>query len=477
MRYAALLLALLTAAGCAGDGHSADAAAHEPADSGVARDAALDAALDATQALDADLPTDARSDAAPDAGGRPDSGSGDAGKARAFGLATSGAQLVVQGPDLGLQLTAADVVSDSDLVAVHQEFYGLPWEAFEASTAPPAEWVAQMERLAKLAKDAKKPVFLSISMLNGKRESLAAKTRIEAGQVKTQDDWSTKCYDFASAPDAGQKRAAYQRYVAYMVKLFTPTHLNIAIEVNLFFEKCPAATAGLISLLNEVYREQKKQNAGTLVFPSFQIDHLYGHSDDSCPQPMARDACFDRAYAVIAPIQRDRFAMSSYPYMAGMRSVSDLPADWFRRGPARNRERGLVAETGWPSTPIVVRAKDGSCPTYFSFDERISAAYLARLLEDAEHDELDFVTWWSDRDLVVETLMTECPCRFDATWCTVLDIFRGPASADGSDTQLFGELLLKVFGSMGLRRYDGTPKSMHFAQWSAVRARPYAPAP
>jgi hypothetical protein len=427
--------------------------------------------------------TDAGSDAGAasrDAAQVPDADSADAGPdaARHYRLATTGTQLVVTGPALGLQLTEANVVGDSDVVAIHQEFYGVPWDAFETDTAPPGEWVTQMQRLASLGKDAKKPVFLSISMLNGTRESLAAKTRIESGQVKTQDDWSAKCYDFASAPDAANKRAAYQRYVTYMLQLFAPAYLNLAIEVNLFFEKCPAATPGLIALINDVYRAVKKQRVSTLVFPSFQIDHLYGYSADSCPAPMQREECFDKAYAVIGAIERDRFAMSSYPYVsAGFKSVTDLPADWFQRGAARYNEIALIAETGWPSTPIVVRAKDGSCPTYFSFDEPASLAYLARVLDAAQAGQLDLVTWWSDRDLVVDSLMTECPCRFDATWCSVLDVFRGPAAGPSvaGDPQLFGELVLKVFGSMGLRHYDGSPKPAHLARWNAARALPYTP--
>jgi hypothetical protein len=78
-----------------------------------------------------------------------------------------------------------------------------------------------------------------------------------------------------------------------------------------------------------------------------------------------------------------------------------------------------------------------------------------------------FVTYWSDRDLVRSELMTDCPCKFDATWCTVLDIFRGQGSADA---QFYGEVLLKAFGSMGLRHYDGTPKSAALDAWSAFRS-------
>jgi hypothetical protein len=399
----------------------------------------------------------------------------DAGPTRRSRLATTGAQLIVTGPELGLSLTEAEVVADSDVIALHQEFYGFPWDAFESESTPPIEWTRVMDRLADSARASKKPVFLSVTMLNGLRESLAPKTRIEQGQVKTTDNWSARCYDFARAPDGAQKRAAYLRYVAWMVSRFEPAYLNIAIEVNLFLEKCPDATPALIDLTNEVYRAVKKQRPDTVVFPSFQIDHLYGYSDDSCPAPMQRDQCFDRLYAVIKPILRDRFAISTYPFMAGFKSATEVPADWFTRGAARGKEMALIAETGWISSPVTVRGQSGVCQTWFTFDEAISAAYLARALSDAERAPLELVTWWSDRDLLVEPLMTDCPCDFDTTWCAVLDIFRGPPSAGAADTQAFGELLLKIFGTMGIRRYDGTPKPQHMMHWSRARALPYAP--
>jgi hypothetical protein len=332
-----------------------------------------------------------------------------------------------------------------------------------------------MHRLSTAASDAGKPVFLSISMLNGQRETLASKTRIENGQVKADDGWAPRCYDFRTAADAAAKRTAYLRYVAYMVREFRPAYLNVAIEVNLFFEKCAAATPGLIEVIDATYDAVKKQAKDTVVFPSFQIDHLYGSSKDSCPDPSKRADCFDAAYAVIAPIKRDRFAMSTYPYMNEVGKPENLPVDWFSRGAARAAERPLIAETGWPSTDLVVKAKDGTCPKIFSFDETESLAYLKRVLGDAEASELglDLVTWWSDRDLLVDDLMTNCPCTFDATWCTVLDIFRGPPTSGTVDTQLYGELLLKAFGTMGLRAYDGTPKAGHLAAWQRVKAQPF----
>ena len=279
-------------------------------------------------------------------------------------------------------------------------------------------------------------------------------------------------YDFRTAADAATKQAAYLRYVDAMVDFFQPAFLNVAIEVNLFFEKCPASTGGVIDVIDATYDSVKAKHPATLVFPSFQIDHLYGFSKDSCADPSQRDACFDAAYSVIKNIKRDRFAMSSYPYLNGTTSAVDVPADWFTRGAARGGERALIAETGWLSTPLVAKTGAGACQTVFSFTRADAAAYVDRVLADAEAAQLDLVTWWSDEDLVTAPLMTDCPCAFDATWCTVLDIFRGPPGPPGVDTQFFGEILLKAFGTMGLRDYAGVSKPELFAPWSAALAKP-----
>ena len=399
----------------------------------------------------------------------------DSGPARHFRMATVGEKLLVTGSDLGLQLGDAHVSNDADVIGMHHEIYGVPWDAFESQTAPPAEWTAVMQRLSGEAKATREPVFLSISMLNGTRETLAAKTRIENGQVKTDDAWAPRCYDFRTAANRASKQAAYLAYVDTMVDLFQPTYLNIAIEVNLFFEKCPAATAGVIDVIDATYDAVKTKHPETLVFPSFQIEHLYGYSKDSCADPSQRDACFESAYSVIAGIKRDRFAMSSYPFLNGITKAADVPSDWFSRAPARHAERALIAETGWLSTPLVAKTGAGACQTVFSFTQSDAAAYVDRVLRDAETAQLDLVTWWSDEDLVAERLMTDCPCTFDATWCTVLDIFRGPPGPPGVDTQFFGEILLKAFGTMGLRGYDGAPKAEIHSPWSATLGKRYVP--
>src|SRR5262249_48229872 len=66
--------------------------------------------------------------------GRPDAPVPDAGPARHFALASAGAQMHL---DTGLGLYALDLQADVDVVAVHQDFYGLPWDELTTGAPPP----------------------------------------------------------------------------------------------------------------------------------------------------------------------------------------------------------------------------------------------------------------------------------------------------------------------------------------------------
>jgi hypothetical protein len=85
---------------------------------------------------------------------------------------------------------------------------------------------------------------------------------------------------------------------------------------------------------------------------------------------------------------------------------------------------------------------------------------------------MDLVTWISDRDLLIEPLMTDCGCHQSAEWCAVRDLFRGPPPTGTTDTQLEGELRMKVFGAMGLRTYDGSKKQPVYDRWDQARKLP-----
>jgi hypothetical protein len=403
--------------------------------------------------------------------GRPSVEGGDA-SARPYRLSTGGPQLIVSGTPTGLLLQPSNAIADVDVLDIHQEYYGVPWDTFLAGQPPPPAWVSVMDSLAATAKSAHKPVFLSVSMLDGGRTKLADKTVVSGSTITTQS-WSTACFDFATDPTGPSVKAAYLAYVAWMIDEFSPAYLDHAIEINLFFEACPSQASALVEVANATYDAVKAKSPSLLVFPSFQLEHLYGYTSTSCATPTQPGPCFDANYAQIAPLSRDRFGMSTYPNVLGVFNLpSDVPADWFIRGSSRGGERGLVTETGWSSSNVVAQTSGGTCLMEQTSTEAETAAYLGILLAAARSAPLDLVDWWDDRDLVVSPLMTNCPCTFDTTWCQVLGLFSGPPVDAGLDTYFENQVELKVFGAMGLRDYSGNPKPTTYPLWASALAEP-----
>jgi hypothetical protein len=389
----------------------------------------------------------------------------DSGPVRTYYLSSTGAQL---SPTAGIALGDANLADDVDAISVHQDFYGIPWDAFLANTEPPAAWVAVIDSLAQRAQG--KPVFLSLTPLAGDRRHLAPKVVAQGGGgYTTVENWSADCYDFATATDGAALKQAYGRYVDFMVRKFDPKWVNTAIEINLFMVCGDSAWAGLVDVSNHAYDVTKAIDPAYVVFPSIQIDHLYGVSDNACAPNQSQTQCFDEHYAKLANLDRDRFAISTYPYMK-YATPSLLPTDWFTRGSSRGSEKLVIAETGWLAHNLVARL-DTQCVTALEQDANEQAAYFDRLLADAKAANAELVTWWSNRDVVVEPLMTDCPCDFDAQWCAMVDVFR---QAYGTDpmSQFYGEALLKIFGTMGIRTYDGTPRQPILERWQAARADP-----
>jgi hypothetical protein len=329
-----------------------------------------------------------------------------------------------------------------------------------------------MSQLASAARAAGKQVFLSLSPLDGNRSSLAPRVRVSNGTEVVESDWAPRCWDFRTAADGPTWRDAYVSYVEWMIDLFEPELLNVGIELNLWDVACPSAWDGMVDVVNAAYDAARSGRPGVPVFPSIQIDALYGLAPGSCPAGTDAGACYEAGYAHLARVKRDRFAISSYPYLGAVPSLEALPPDWFTRAARRGGERALIAEAGWLSTPLVAQTSDGACFTALTSDETFAAAYLDRLLSDAQGAEMDLVTWISDRDLLIAPLMTDCGCHQTAEWCAVRDLFRGPPPTGSEDTQLQGELRMKVFGAMGLRTYDGTPKPAVYRRWEESRRLP-----
>jgi hypothetical protein len=382
---------------------------------------------------------------------------------RGYRLASTSFQL---DPALGPVSTAGELASDVDVVNVHQDFFGVPWTRFAAGAAPPPAWATKMAGLAAQARATGKDVFLALAPLAGDRTHLAPDVVVSAAGFDVVHAWKPACYDLATAPDGAALRAAYARYVDYMVRLFQPRWTNVAIEINLFHLGCRPAWAGMVALERDAYDAAKAAAPGVPAFPSIQIDVLYGRA--GCPPPRTADQCYDTEYAAIANLARDRFAISTYPYhFVGFAGPNDIPPGYLARAAARGGERLFIAETGWLATDLVATDQNARCLTGLASTPAAQAIYFDRVVADAIANDVEVVTWISNRDFLLAPVMTDCPCAFAAPWCELVRTVRGTGTPLA---QRDAEIGFKAFGTMGIRDHAGAPRQPIFARWAAARA-------
>jgi len=336
-----------------------------------------------------------------------------------------------------------------DLLSVHQDFFGLPWDAFADGADPPAAWQAVMEDIRDQTQRLGVGVFLSVTPLDGDRRTLIARVReTEDGQAVKDERWAADCYDFGAAPDAARLRTAYKNYVRWMVDFFEPRFLNHLIEVNIFARSCPApAYDALMELANEVYGQEKERHPELIVFPSFMIGEYWGW-DEGYERGDA--TWYETAYARDGNLRRDRFAISSYTafdiYWGG-----PLPADFYTYAYDHHGEPTVFAEVGTASRSVICPYPTLSdpCTTLLATSEAEQQAYMAELFDAAQTMGSDLVTWWSLRDYLPADLPGTCPCEAEGLWCEVETAF--------DQTGLLP--LFLMWGSMGILDYEGDGKT------------------
>ena len=163
-----------------------------------------------------------------------------------------------------------------------------------------------MDSIAAAAHATGKPIFLSVTPFDGTRSTLAPQAvGSGSGSAVTMTPYGTAFATRSSstATDSAANILAYTRYVDWMIDEFQPTWLNVAIEINLYFENCGSSAAtGAIQVSNAAYQAAHAHAAGLVVFPSIQIDHLYGYA--GCADGQTQADCFTAHYATINGLMR-----------------------------------------------------------------------------------------------------------------------------------------------------------------------------
>ena len=180
-------------------------------------------------------------------------------------------------------------------------------------------------------------------------------------------------------------RNAFLAYTTYVVKNYKPEYLAIGVEVNMLYERVPDQFEAFVSLYREAYDVAKAANTKTKVFPTFQLEDLQGTF--GVVRPPHWDV-LDRFRG-----RMDTLAVSTYPYLADMRTAAELRVEYFSQLRQHWDGEILIAETANPSAPVEGHAVVGT--------EEDQLAYLARVLGDAEANRFSMVVWLAALDPAV----------------------------------------------------------------------------
>ncbi len=365
-----------------------------------------------------------------------------------------------------------ELAQDVDILTLFLEHYGIPWDEFAQNSEPPSfhPWTKAMNQMANDAQATKKDIFLQLSFT---RKALEGKA-VNDGQGNLKiDDWpgntpEGNCYDFGN--DKSKRKEAYLNYVKWMVIKFHPKYVNVAIEINDYWKDCTKGNlfAGskwdkVVSIEGEAYDMVKSIDSSIVTFPSFILHVVYNDNPDG----------FDKgAFDALSKLKRDRLAVTVYPYLMqrGGKYVKpqELPQDFFNRV-NKNNEILIIAETGWNSSTLRTGSPQ-SCQDLIPSNDKDQAIYLQFILDQAQKNNIEIIDWWSNRDIYPPQVITTCYPPLDKCgndpWCSADNVFKDAVK----ENPQFGEIIFKIWGAMGIRTYDGTPKPI-YNLWQSARGR------
>lgn len=363
-----------------------------------------------------------------------------------------------------------DLAPDVDVISVQPEFLGIPFAQFakDSTLADEDPWAKQVTSLAESAKKPGKPLMVQITLVRG---HMVGNAVYPDGLVHVQTNWAPACPDL-TAPEYAALQPAYVNYALWIARTFSPQYFVIMLEPNLYYANCGRDTASwrlLVEIERETYRAVKAEFPSMILFPSFNLEAIYGLDNYYGQDPTG----FDEAhYAAILGMKRDRLGLVSFPQLIG--NPYKLPMDYYTRIVDRNpnEPRLILTETGWNSSTIsFYDAANNLCIPKYSEPSFVSA-FLNFVIYNGYAANFELITWWSDRDEMPAKVVSTCyppakppeylECNGDI-WCTAVSATR--SNPPPGTIPEFGEIAFKAFGTMGLRSYDGTPKDDTFAMW------------
>ncbi len=258
-------------------------------------------------------------------------------------------------------------------VAPHAEIIRIarvpPWEEF----LPGAEVSAETHALTQLDRALLDQYGLTLLFAIDPTDGAVQRARI-AGLPDAVDDGG----GFLRA----DVRDALVAYAIYVATNYEPEYLAVGVEINMLRARAPEQFAGFLEAYERIYDAVKSVRPATKVFPTFQLEDMEGALGRAHPPQWEALDAFAGAM--------DALAVSTYPFLTGIRSAEELEAGYYARLRERFAGELLISEAGYASAPVEGRALAGT--------ERDQRLFLERLLAEAEASGFRAVVWAAPRD-------------------------------------------------------------------------------
>lgn len=219
-------------------------------------------------------------------------------------------------------------------------------------------------------------------------------------------------------------RTAFVSYAEYVAINYKPAYLALGVEMNLYYEKNRDDFENFKTLYSAAYDVVKAASPQTQVTVTLQYEDLQA----LLPREDTHFADWQLVRAFEPKM--DVTAISTYPSFA-FADPASIPANYYSQLRAFTDHPIVIAEMGFSSAPGQQGLNSGSEPA--------QAAFVERVLDDAEALPIEAVVWF-------------------AIW----------------DPTYARDTAFSAFQSIGLRRADDTGKPAWNA-WAAAARRPYQP--
>lgn len=274
------------------------------------------------------------------------------------------------GPNLQDVNDTYDFISENADVYVEHLDGSIPWNAWLNDLPLPTEFTNEM--LGKASrKIPDKELVLSVGLLNLNRDNLEADVDATVPTYNQLNDAAIV--------------TAYTQHVEYLITLFAPDYLVIAIEVNELRLRNSALWEGYTLLINEVIQRTRTTFPGLRISASISLHNLFE------PDIIDPEAYINDVFEYVN--QMDFVAISYYPFLKNQSAVSEFQEtlDFLHNNttkPIAFVESGHIAEN--LVVPNLNVSMDGN-PTEQN-------AFLETLFSNAQLQDYEMVVWWAHRD-------------------------------------------------------------------------------